>query len=303
MPFWRGVFPAITTPFTDDDRIDHAQLARQVEFQLGAGVNGLIVCGSLGEASTLSLEEKREVLAVTQEAAQGRVPVLLTLAENATRDACTQASAAERMGADGLMVLPGLRYVGNRQETVHHYRTVCRASGLPIMVYNNPLAYGVDITPEMFQELADERTLVAIKESAGDIRRFTDLVNALGDRYALFCGVDNLAMEAQIMGAHGWVAGLVCAFPHETVAIFELVRLGRIEEALAIYRWFAPLLALDVSARLVQNIKLAQAMLDVGTEHVRAPRLPLQGAEREEVVKIVQDALSRRPRLPLDLSR
>jgi 4-hydroxy-tetrahydrodipicolinate synthase len=155
----------------------------------------------------------------------------------------------------------------------------------------------------MFQELADERTLVAIKESAGDIRRFTDLVNALGDRYALFCGVDNLAMEAQIMGAHGWVAGLVCAFPHETVAIFELVRLGRIEEALAIYRWFAPLLALDVSARLVQNIKLAQAMLDVGTEHVRAPRLPLQGAEREEVVKIVQDALSRRPRLPLDLSR
>jgi dihydrodipicolinate synthase/N-acetylneuraminate lyase len=196
------------------------------------------------------------------------------------------------------MVLPGLRYLSDRRETLNHFRVVASASPLPIMVYNNPLAYGVDVTPEMFADLADEKKLVAIKESAGDVRRFTDLINAVGDRYALFCGVDNLAMEACLMGAHGWVAGLVCAFPEETVAIFKLLKAGRLEEARTIYRWFAPLLALDVSAKLVQNIKLAEAMVGLGTEPVRPPRLPLAGDERLAVEALIKRSIETRPVLP-----
>jgi dihydrodipicolinate synthase/N-acetylneuraminate lyase len=196
------------------------------------------------------------------------------------------------------MVLPGLRYVSDRRETIHHFRTVAAATPLQIMVYNNPLAYGVDATPEMFAELADEPKFVAIKESCGDVRRITDLINLVGDRYAIFCGVDDLAMEAQLMGSVGWVAGLVCAFPRETVVIYKLVKAGRIEEARAIYRWFAPLLHLDVSTKLVQNIKLAEAMVDLGTEHVRGPRLPLAGEERARVTAVIKQALATRPVLP-----
>jgi dihydrodipicolinate synthase/N-acetylneuraminate lyase len=293
---WEGVLPAVTTKFHADFSIDRAWTAKNIEAQIEAGVDGIIVCGSLGEASTLSLDEKLEVLDIAVDASRGRVPVLLTIAENSTLDACRQAGT--KHGAAGYMVLPGLRYLSDRRETLHHFRSVAKASALPLMIYNNPLAYGVDTTPEMFAELADEKKIVAIKESCGDVRRVTDLINAVGDRYAILCGVDNLAMEATLMGGHGWVAGLVCAFPHETVAIYKLIKAGRVEEARAIYRWFAPLLALDVSPKLVQNIKLAEAMVGLGTEHVRPPRLPLAGDERKAVEALVRHSLETRPTLP-----
>ncbi|GLU30978.1 dihydrodipicolinate synthase family protein [Trinickia caryophylli] len=295
---WKGVLPAVTTKFHEDFSIDRAWTKKNIEAQIDAGVDGIIVCGSLGEASTLSLDEKLEVLDVAVEAARGRVPVLLTIAENSTLDGCRQAERAASRGAAGYMVLPGLRYLSDRRETLHHFRSVANASPLPLMVYNNPLAYGVDMTPEMFAEIADEPKIVAIKESCGDVRRVTDLINAVGERYAILCGVDNLAVEAMLMGAHGWVAGLVCAFPHETVAIYRLVQQGRIAEALKIYRWFAPLLALDVSAKLVQNIKLAEAIVGLGTEPVRPPRLPLAGDERKTVEALIRQSIETRPPLP-----
>lgn len=297
-PVWKGVLPAVTTKFHEDFSIDRARTKKNIEAQIEAGVDGIIVCGSLGEASTLSLDEKLEVLDVAVVAAHGRVPVLLTIAENSTLDGCRQVERAAKHGAAGCMVLPGLRYLSDRRETLHHFRTIAKASPLPLMVYNNPLAYGVDMTPDMFAEIADEPKFVAIKESCGDVRRVTELINAVGERYAILCGVDNLAMEAMLMGAHGWVAGLVCAFPHETVAIYRLVQAGRIGEARAIYRWFAPLLALDVSPKLVQNIKLAEAIVGLGTEPVRPPRLPLAGEERKAVQALICKALETRPALP-----
>jgi 4-hydroxy-tetrahydrodipicolinate synthase len=295
---WEGVLPAVTTKFNADFSIDRAWTKKNIEAQIEAGVDGIIVCGSLGEASTLSLDEKLEVLDIAVDAASGRVPVLLTIAENSTLDGCRQAEAGAKRGAAGYMVLPGLRYLSDRRETLHHFRSVANASALPLMVYNNPLAYGVDMTPEMFAEIADEKKIVAIKESCGDVRRVTDLINAVGDRYAILCGVDNLAMEAILMGAHGWVAGLVCAFPRETVAIYKLIKAGRVEEARAIYRWFAPLLALDVSPKLVQNIKLAETMVGLGTEPVRPPRLPMVGDERKAVEALIRHSLETRPALP-----
>lgn len=295
---WQGVMPAVTTKFNADFSIDRGWTKKNIEAQIDAGVDGIIVCGSLGEASTLSLDEKLEVLDIAVDASRGRVPVLLTIAENSTLDGCRQAEAGAKHGAAGYMVLPGLRYLSDRRETLNHFRMVADASPLPLMIYNNPLAYGVDMTPEMFAEIADEAKIVAIKESCGDVRRVTDLINVVGDRYAILCGVDNLAMEAMLMGAHGWVAGLVCAFPHETVAIYRLIRAGRLDEARTLYRWFAPLLALDVSAKLVQNIKLAEAIVGLGTEPVRPPRLPLAGAEREAVETLIRRAIETRPALP-----
>jgi 4-hydroxy-tetrahydrodipicolinate synthase len=295
---WEGVLPAVTTKFNADFSIDRAWTGKNIEAQIDAGVDGIIVCGSLGEASTLSLDEKLQVLDIAVEASRGRVPVLLTIAENSTLDACRQAEAGSRHGAAGYMVLPGLRYLSDRRETLHHFRSVADASELPLMIYNNPLAYGVDMTPDMFAEIADEKKIVAIKESCGDVRRVTDLINVVGDRFAILCGVDNLAMEAILMGAHGWVAGLVCAFPRETVVIYKLLKAGRLEEARAIYRWFAPLLALDVSAKLVQNIKLAETIVGLGTEPVRPPRLPLVGDERKAVEALIRKSIETRPTLP-----
>src|SRR5471032_458915 len=227
---WEGVMPAVTTKFNADFSIDRAWTKKNIEAQIAAGVDGIIVCGSLGEASTLSLDEKLEVLDIGVEAARGRVPVLLTIAENSTLDGCRQAELGVKHGAAGYMVLPGLRYLSDRRETLNHFRSVAKASALPLMIYNNPLAYGVDTTPDMFAEIADEAKIVAIKESCGDVRRVTELINAVGDRFAILCGVDNLAMEALLMGAHGWVAGLVCAFPRETVVIYKLLKAGRVEE-------------------------------------------------------------------------
>ncbi|NLR75533.1 MULTISPECIES: dihydrodipicolinate synthase family protein [Leeia] len=295
---WTGVYPAVTTKFTADGALDLAGTQQHIEWQIDCGADGIIVCGSLGENSTLSFDEKLAVLGAGLKASRGRVPVLLTVAEGTTADACRLAKLAEEQGANGLMVLPGMRYVSDRRETIAHYRAVAQASKLPIMLYINPLAYVVDITPDMLVEMADEPNFVAIKESTGDVRRVTQVINACGDRYGIFCGVDDLAMEEMAMGATGWVAGLVTAFPKETVTIYRLVQAGRWEEARAIYRWFQPLLRLDISTKLVQNIKLAEAIVGVGTEHVRAPRLPLVGEERAQVEKIIRTALEKRPTLP-----
>ncbi|TDR73301.1 dihydrodipicolinate synthase family protein [Paludibacterium purpuratum] len=294
---WRGVFPAITTQFHADESLDLAATARHIAWQIEQGVDGIILCGSLGEASTLSAEEKLIILKTAKEVA-GDLPVLLTVAEDSTRAAQALAHAAHAAGADGLMLLPAMRYVSDTPETLNHYRRVAAASPLPIMIYNNPLAYGVDITPAMLADLADEPKFVAVKESSGDIRTLTNIINTVGGRYALFCGVDDLALESLMMGADGWVAGLVVAFPAETVAIYRLASAGRWEEARAIYRWFAPLLHLDVSMKLVQNLKLAQSLVGQGNEHVRAPRMPLSGAERERVQAIVRTGLATRPKLP-----
>ncbi len=297
---WAGVYPAVTTKFKEDFSLDHAEMERGFNYQLEGGVHGLICCGSLGENSTLTMDEKFEVFQVAKSVSSGKVPVILTLAEASTVDACTFASRAEKEGADGLMVLPPMRYPSDRRETMQYLRTIAAASDLPIMIYNNPVAYTVDVTPEMFAELAEEPKFTSIKESSDNIRRVTDIINIVGtERYQIFCGVDNIAFESILMGSVGWVAGLVCAFPKETVKIYELAMAGRVKEAREIYRWFMPLLHLDVSTKLVQNIKLAEEIVGCGNDRVRPPRLALVGEERKHVEKVIRDALAVRP----DLSR
>ena len=295
---WAGVFPAVTTKFTADDRLDIAEMERCFALQVDAGVHGLIVCGSLGEASTLEADEKLEILRTALRVGKGRLPVLLTISEGSTARAARQAEAAAKIGATGLMVLPGIPYRSDPQETVHHMMQVARAAGLPVMIYNNPVSYGVDITPQVLEAFAGEPLFVAIKESSDDVRRITRIFNTCGGRFQLFTGVDNLALESLAVGAHGWVAGLVCAFPEETVAIYELAQAGRMAEALSLYRWFQPLLDLDVSTKLVQNIKLVEALVLKSNDRCRAPRQPLSGEDRARVAEIVAAALAKRPHLP-----
>jgi dihydrodipicolinate synthase/N-acetylneuraminate lyase len=297
-PTWRGVFPAVTSKFTTDDRLDIEEMERCFALQIDAGVHGLIVCGSLGEASTLESDEKIEILKAAVRVAKGRLPVLLSVAEGATKRASRLAEMGARAGATGFMVLPGIPYRSDPRETVAHYRTIAQAGALPIMIYNNPLSYGVDITPQLLSEFAADTRFVAIKESSDDVRRITQIFNAFGNRFQLFTGVDNLALESLAVGAHGWVAGLVCAFPAETVAIYELAQAGRMTEALTLYRWFQPLLDLDVSTKLVQNIKLVEALVTGSNDRCREPRLPLSGDARRRVESIVAEALSQRPQLP-----
>jgi dihydrodipicolinate synthase/N-acetylneuraminate lyase len=295
---WTGVFPAVTSKFTADDRLDIAEMERSFALQLDAGVDGIIVCGSLGEASTLEMDEKITVLESAIRVARGRVPVMLTVVEGSTRRAQALAEAGAKAGAQGVMVLPGVPYRSDRRETLAHYRAVAKAGALPVMIYNNPVSYGVDITPEMLVELAADPLFVAVKESSDDVRRVTRIFNAVGDRFRIFTGVDNLAVESFAVGAHGWVAGLVCAFPAETVAIWRLCQQGRYAEATAIYRWFQPLLDLDVSSKLVQNIKLVEALVTGSNDRCRAPRLPLTGEEKARVEAIVAKAMATRPALP-----
>jgi len=295
---WAGVFPAVTTKFAGDGSLDLAAFEKHLRFQLDAGVHGLVVNGSLGENGVLTAAEKQALLKSAVSASAGRVPVLCCVAETTTAAAIDCVRAATANGADGFMVLPPMRYVSDRRETLTYLREIARVAEQPIMVYNNPVAYGVDVTPEMFAELAEEAKFAAIKESSDDVRRVTDIINLTGDRYRIFCGIDNLALEALVLGAHGWLAGLVCAFPRETVAVYKLQQAGRLDEAVQIYRWFKPLLDLDISTKLVQNIKLAESMAGVGNEHVRAPRLPLAGEERKRVVCIIERALATRPELP-----
>jgi len=290
---WHGILPAVTTKFNEDGALDAREMERCYKLQIDAGVDGLIVCGSLGEASTLDPDEKLEVLRIACRVAEGR-PVLLTISDGSTRNAAKLVEAGAKAGASGFMVLPGLPYKSDPRETATHMRTVARAGGLPVMIYNNPPAYGVDITPEQLADLADEPLFTAIKESSDNVRRITDIINLSGDRFQVFTGVDNLALESFAMGAVGWVAGLVAAFPRETVAIWRLMQEGRLEEARTIYRWFRPLLDVDVSTKLVQNIKLVEALVIGSNDRCRAPRLPLAGEERRRIEKIVRDALSAR---------
>jgi 1-pyrroline-4-hydroxy-2-carboxylate deaminase len=295
---WRGVYSAITTKLADDQSVDLAGVRADVAFQIDSGVHGIVCCGSLGEASTVVADEKIDILKAAIDESSGRVPVILTIAEDSTGAAAKVAERAAAAGADGLMVLPAMRYVSTPRETIAHFRAVAAASDLGVMVYNNPIAYGVDITPPMFAEIAAEQKFVAIKESSGDLRRIGDIVAAVGeDRYAIFTGVDDLALESLLLGAVGWVAGLVCAFPRETVAIHDLAVAGRIREARDIYRWFLPLLHLDVSARFVQNIKLVEHMVRGTSTTVRAPRLELEGEDLARVTAIVSGALAKRPDL------
>jgi 4-hydroxy-tetrahydrodipicolinate synthase len=295
-PAWRGVFPAATTAFAPDQSLDLAATARHLDALVRAGVHGLIVLGTVGENGALLFEEKLEVLRAALRTSAGRVPVLAGVAHGATAEACRFAREAEKRGADGLMVLPAMIYRSDPRETLAHFRAVARASALPILCYNNPVSYGVDITPGMFAELASERTLVAVKESSDDPRRITDLVNAVGDRYLLFAGVDDLILESVLLGVQGWVSGLVNAFPEESLRLWDLAVAGKFAEARALYRWFAPLLHLDTHPKLVQYIKLAMSETGRGTETVRAPRLPLEGEERARILEIVRRAVRTAPK-------
>lgn len=294
---WHGVIPAVSTKFNEDGSLDHAEMERCFALMMDAGCDGLIACGSLGEGPMLSHAERLDVLRLAKRAS-GAKPALLTIAEAGTREACALAEKAARAGADGLMVVPSTIYHSNHRETVATLRAIAAAGDLPVMIYSNRLAYRVDVTNDMLEELADDARFVAIKESSDDIRRSTDIINRFGDRFDLFTGVDNLAFEALAVGAVGWVAGLVLAFPKETVAIYRLMQEGRNAEALAIYRWFRPLLDLDVSTYLVQNIKLAEALAIGSTEHVRAPRMPLEGEQRARAELIIRNAIAARPQLP-----
>ena len=291
------MIPAVTTKFTADGGLDAAEMERCFALQIAAGNAGLITCGSLGEGSMLSPDERLEVLRIAKSVSGGR-PVLLTINEAGTREACDLARRAARAGADGLMVVPSPIYHTSRDETVANLNAIANAGGLPVMIYSNRVAYRVDVTPEMLLELAGNPLLVAIKESSDDIRRATEIFNTVGNRFKVLTGVDNLGLEALLMGCDGWVSGVSVAFPAENQAIYDLVRAGRIAEAREIYRWFRPLLDLDVSTYLVQQIKLAEAIAIGSTEHVRAPRAPLTGAHRARVEALVRERIACRPALP-----
>jgi 1-pyrroline-4-hydroxy-2-carboxylate deaminase len=297
-PFFQGVFPAITTQLKRDQSLDLEATARHADILIDSGVAGLIFLGSLGENQPLLRQEKRRVIEAMVKAVGGRVPILSGVAESSTDEACAYLRDLERLGVNGVMLMPAMLYKGDRRETMAHFRAAARATGLPIMIYNNPISYGNDITPEMFAELALEKKFVALKESSGDVRRITDLRNALGDRYAIFTGVDDLALEASILGIDGWVAGSGIAFPAENQYFWNLTRQGQWEKAREFYRWFTPLLHLDVSVKFVQYIKLAVQETGLGAEWVRAPRLTLAGAERQRILKIIHDGIATRPKIP-----
>ena len=294
---WQGVFPALTTKFTASGAIDWQAMARHLEFQLDGGVHGLIILGSLGENATLSMEEKVETVRFFAQADRRGRPLVACIAESSTRDAKQFVAAAQDAGVDGFMLLPPMRYASDRRETLAYLNDVAAVAERPIMVYNNPIAYGIDITPEDFVRLADNPKFEAIKESAADTRRFTDIRRLTGDRFALFCGVDDLALECFALGADGWVAGLVVAFPRETVRLWELCEAGRWDEARALYAWFLPLLHLDIGSKFVQQIKLVEALVGVGSAKVRAPRMQLAEAEASRVERILEEALATRPAL------
>lgn len=302
-PYWQGVFPAITTQMKKDGSIDFDATAGHINALIESGVTGLVMIGSLGENQSMLPEEKRAVVQCALEVSYGRVQVLSGVAETSTEESIRYVRDMEEMGADGVMLMPAMLYKGDSRETLTYFKTVAKSTGLPIMIYNNPISYANDVTPEMFAELGKIKNFVALKESSGDIRRITDIHNACGDRYAIFTGVDNLALEASILGIDGWVAGTGIAFPAENQYFWELTRAGEWDKAREIYRWFTPLLHLDVSTKFVQYIKLAVQECGLGKEWVRAPRLTLTGAERKRVLKIIHDGISSRPKIPKSTKR
>jgi 4-hydroxy-tetrahydrodipicolinate synthase len=295
---WKGVMPAVTTKFTEEDTLDLSLFGHNIKAQMEAGVHGIVLGGTLGEASTLEDEEKSILTKAAVQLVQDKLPVLINIAEQSTKRAIAAAHKAEENGASGLMMLPPMRYKAGDRETVEYFKAVAKSTSLPIMVYNNPVDYKIEVTLPMFDELLKCENIQAVKESTRDISNVTRIKNNFGDRLKIMTGVDTLALESLLMGADGWIAGLVCAFPAETVAIYELQNAGKIQEAIAIYRWFLPLLELDINPKLVQNIKLAEVATGLGSEIVRAPRLPLVGAERARVLSIIDKGLKTRPALP-----
>ncbi|WP_346319631.1 dihydrodipicolinate synthase family protein [Chitinophaga sp. YIM B06452] len=294
---WKGVFPALTTKFTANDELDLDLFGKNLDAQLAAGVAGVIIGGSLGEASTLALEEKAVLVQFAVKRLEGKIPVVLNIAEGATREAVKQTALATQWGAEGLMLLPPMRYKSDERETVQYFRAVADSTDLPIMLYNNPVDYKIEITPAMFEELAACENIKAVKESTRDVTNVIRMRNRFGNRFSILCGVDTLTLEELVTGADGLVAGLVCAFPAETVVLYNLIKAGQIKEALELYRWFMPLLELDIHPKLVQYIKLAEAYTGLGSEHVRAPRLLLEGEERKRISQTIEQALSTRPDL------
>jgi 4-hydroxy-tetrahydrodipicolinate synthase len=299
---WLGIYPALLTPFTANDEIDYPLFQVNLDAQLAAGVDGIIIGGSLGEASTLTSAEKAEFLTYCVKAVNGKIPVIINVAEQSTKVAIAMAQEAEKLGADGLMLLPPLKYKADDEEVVTYFQAVASSTKLPILVYNNPVDYGIKVSIAMFEQLAPYANIQAVKESTRDLANITNMINRFGDRFKILGGVDTICLESLMLGAQGLVAGLVDAFPKETVAMYKLVRSKRYDEAVAIYRWFMPLLELDIHPKLVQYIKLAATAEGIGSEYVRAPRLMLKGAERERILKIINDGVANRPKLPTDLN-
>ena len=295
---WKGVMPAVTTKFTSDDQLDLKLFSKNIQAQLAAGVHGIILGGTLGEASTLSKAEKNTLILHTVQEVNQQLPVVINIAEQTTKDAVAAAHAAQEAGAKGLMMLPPMRYKATAAETVAYFEAVAGSTDLPIMIYNNPVDYGIEVTIPMFESLLKHPQIQAVKESTRDTTNVIRLQNAFGERLSILSGVDTLALESMLLGAQGWVAGLVCAFPAETVAIYALAKAGRIEEATDLYKWFMPLLELDINPQLVQNIKMAEVATRIGSEYVRLPRMPLQEPERSRVAQIIATALATRPQLP-----
>jgi 1-pyrroline-4-hydroxy-2-carboxylate deaminase len=292
---WSGVFPAALTQFAADFSVDAAATGRHLDALIDSGVRGLILLGTLGENTSLEYREKLEFLEAMTRHVRRRVPVLSGVSEYTTALASRFAADAKKAGVDGLMVLPAMVYKSDRRETIAHFRAVARATDLPVMIYNNPVSYGVDIPPDALAELADEPRLVAVKESSENVRRVTDIINRCGDRYALFCGVDDLIFEAHAIGARGWVAGLVNAFPTENQFLWDLLEAEKLEEARKVYRWYTPVLHLDTHVKLVQYIKLAAQECGLGSERTRPPRLAIEGEERERVLAVIRKAIATRP--------
>ncbi|MFT4093846.1 MAG: dihydrodipicolinate synthase family protein [Niabella sp.] len=292
---WKGVMPALTTKFTKDDQLDFPLFEKNLEAQLNAGIEGIILGGTLGEASVLATDEKEQLIKFAIEKIKGKIPVILNIAEGSTRLALEQAELGRKWGVDGLMMLPPMRYVPDHRELVTYFKTVADSTDLPIMIYNNPVDYKTLVTLDAFEELTACSNITAVKESTRDVSNVTRMKNRFGDRYAILCGVDTLTLEELVAGADGLVAGLVCAFPAETVALYKLIKAGKLAEAIAIYRWFLPLLELDIHVKLVQYIKLAEQQAGIGSEYVRAPRLTLVGEERERILKLINDGIATRP--------
>src|SRR5215471_1786984 len=296
---WRGVFPAITTQFHDDYSLDLEATARHLDTMIRAGIHGVVLLGTVGENTALEYQEKLDVVREMLGVVRGRIPVLTGVAEYTTALGCRYARDVEALGIGGLMVLPGMVYKSDERESVQHFRTIARSTGLPIMIYNNPVSYGVDVPPEAFKELAGEQNIVAIKESSENVRRITDLHNIVGDRYILFAGVDDLVLESMLLGVQGWISGLVNAFPDENRELWDLASTGQWQQARDLYRWYTPLLHLDTKVKLVQYIKLAMAETGLGSELTRPPRLPIVGAEREEILGVIRHAIATRPAVPM----
>ncbi len=292
---WKGVFPALTTPFTANNELDLPLFERNLEAQLTAGVEGIVLGGTLGEASTITLAEKETLVKHAIEKIDGKVPVVINIAEGSTMEALKQVLFAESWGVQGLMLLPPMRYKTDHRETVMYFKTIAEATDLPIMIYNNPVDYKTEVTLDMFDELQACKNIMAVKESTRDVTNVTRMINRFGGRYKILCGVDTLAMEELCLGADGWVAGLVCAFPAETIAIYRLVKAGQLEEAAKIYRWFMPLLELDIHPKLVQYIKMAGTQVGLCSEYVRPPRLIPEGEERERILRVIKEGIAGRP--------